>query len=139
MSVLTGIIRSYHMFVTYPSDDESSYIVGESSYRFQNTDVQEYQAARVLLNILFFVSIAVAALYYRALKTTYGNLRRYALPEQRWQIFYMISVILFQNPFYCVVMWLDDPPVTVTYITYVIGEFIYQHSLLVINRRVKCM
>jgi hypothetical protein len=120
-----GIIRSYHMYVTYDPGDtlsDDTYLLGESKYTFKNTDVQTYQAARVLLNLLFGVSIIVAVLYYRALKLTYGDVRKFALPEQRWQLFYMVAVILFQNPFYCVITWVEDPPVSVTYVTYVIGE-----------------
>lgn len=111
------------MYVTYdPMNTVDGYIAGEYKYTFKNTNVQAYQAARVLLNILFFVSVVVAILYYRALKITYKDLRAFALPEQRWQIFYMLAVILFQNPFYCVIMWIEDPPVSVTYMTYIIGE-----------------
>lgn len=125
MLVAAGIIRSYHMYVTYDPGDtlnQDAYFVGESIYVFKNTDVQAHEAARVMLNVLFVVSIVVVALYYRALKTTYGDVRKFALPEQRWQVFYMVAVIMFQNPFYCVIMWIEDPPVSVTYVTYVIGE-----------------
>ena len=113
------------MYVTYrPGDGKAvdSYIVGEKSYLFQNTDIRAYRAARIMLNILFVVSVVIAVLYYRALRDTYGNVRVFALPEQRWQLFYMAAVIFFQNPFYCVIMWMEDPPVSVTYITYIIGN-----------------
>lgn len=111
------------MYVTYnPTNAVDGYLVGDYKYTFKNTDVQAYQAARVLLNILFGVSIVIAVLYYRALKTTYGDVRAFALPEQRWQLFYMFAVIIFQNPFYCVIMWIEDPPVSVTYVTYVLGR-----------------
>lgn len=111
------------MYVTYAlANGMDGYVAGDSKYTFKNTNVQANQVARVLLNILFVASILVAGFYYRALKITYGDVRAFALPEQRWQLFYMAAVIMFQNPFYCVIMWIEDPPVSVTYITYVIGK-----------------
>lgn len=117
-----GKVESYMIFVTYfdlsPNEDFASNL----EYTFGSLTRKSMLTARIMLQFCVVFSLVVIALYVIALRKRYASLSL-TLPEQRWILWFMIMVVFFQNPIYCVVVWQSDPAVEAVFATYVMDAF----------------
>lgn len=114
-----GKIKSYLVFVTYRGKQPYFQSTSDMTYKFANINRSSSLAARILLQFCIFFTIVMIVLYVRALKSRYSSLY-HALPEQRWILFYICALVLFQNPVYSVVVWSQNPSPEVVFSAYVI-------------------
>lgn len=114
-----GRVKSYAVYVTYHPGDP--YFTTESSmeYKFANINRKSYLAARVLLQFCVAATLGMTVFYVWALKQRYTSIM-HALPEQRWLLFYLAALLLFQNPIYCIITWQRTPSSDWVYAAYVI-------------------
>jgi hypothetical protein len=114
-----GKIKSYLVIVTYTMKQPSFDLIANTDYRFATINRDTYLIARVLLPFCVFFTLITIGVYIKGLRSRYNSLW-HALPEQRWILFYMIALLLFQNPVYCVVSWTRTPSYQVVYAAYII-------------------
>lgn len=75
-----------------------------------------------MLQFCVAFTLTVIGGYYLRLRKVYRTLNR-ALPIQRWVLWYMVMLLLFQNPVYCVISWSSDPQVEAVFTAYVLDAF----------------
>ena len=98
-------------------------------YKFESIDRETNRVADGLTVTLQILTICFFAWYCNMLYTSSAETE--LLTEQYWVVFYLAALILFQNPVYCVICWLDDPgPVPV--FTYYILDSLSQVAFYVI-------
>lgn len=123
-------MKSYLIYIRY-DEKYSSYRAWSSlSYTFHDISRPDTPIVDNFLPILIFFTCVLFVGYLYSLATV--NKRRGSpntvnsalfydiLPEQRWLIYYLVAVILFQNPIYCVVSRLENPPSGAVYACYVL-------------------
>lgn len=112
-----GLIRSYYILIDYGSQDsDSSYsplfspfseeVSKYINYNFEIVTRPSEPVTDVLTIILFFLTLLVIFYYFKIIK----KYKKKLLPEQKWIVYYLISVLLFQNPIYFIVVWLTSAP-----------------------------
>ena len=76
--------------------------------------------------------VATLALLYAYVNTllTY-NRNKLWLPEQKWIVWYLILIIMYQNPIFCVIVWLSKATTNAIYSSYMLDSFA-QSALFVI-------
>ena len=103
---INGQIVSYLAIVSY--EDVSALRLNPLYYDFSFVTRGNTPIANALLPIILFFSIITFVAYVYALYKHNPNYTEW-LAEQKWIIFYLIALILYQNPVYCVLVFLDDP------------------------------
>jgi hypothetical protein len=117
-----GIVMSYFVYITYhkTAQEYTSFIQSSNYfYKFSNVNRKSSLLIRSLLPILIFFTLLIIFGYVTALYRKYTSLRD-ALPEQRWILYFLIALILFQNPIYCVAVWQAQPSTGVVYAVYIV-------------------
>mmetsp|Transcript_16006 Transcript_16006/g.24135 ORF Transcript_16006/g.24135 Transcript_16006/m.24135 type:complete len:1161 (-) Transcript_16006:137-3619(-) len=117
-----GKVKSYLVYVTYKGTQPYFVSSSEVEYKFANINRSSYFAARVMLQFCVFCTLLTIAVYVRGLLARYKSLA-HALPEQRWLLWYMMALVLFQNPVYCVITWHSSPSPDAVYTAYFIDAF----------------
>lgn len=116
-----GVVKSYFVIVRYTIEGvETMPALGNFEYKFENIDKQPNVAADALTVIMQFFTICFTAWYCNMLYLSSGETE--VLPEQYWVIFYLIALICFQNPIYCVICWIEDPGAVAVYAYYVLDS-----------------
>jgi hypothetical protein len=112
-----GLAVSYLVYVVY----HNATIIADFNmdYKFANINRETYLGSKILLQCCVFITLVVIVLYVRALYTRFDSLR-HTLPEQRWILYFLIALVLFQNPVYCVVTWSKRPSVGAVYAVYLV-------------------
>jgi hypothetical protein len=116
-----GIVISYFVYITYhkTADQYASFVKSSNYlYRFSNVNRNTSLLIRSLLPILIFLTLMIIFGYVTALYRKYDSLRE-ALPEQRWILYFLIALIFFQNPIYCIALWQAQPSSGVVYAVYI--------------------
>lgn len=110
-----GLAVSYLVSVVY----HNATIIKDSimTYEFVSIRRDTYIGSKILLQFCVFLTLTVIVLYVRALYSRFNSLR-HALPEQRWTLYFLVALVLFQNPVYCVVSWSKRPSVGAVYAVY---------------------
>jgi hypothetical protein len=138
-----GRVRSYLIYVHYDEQYTSYRAWSSLSYTFHDISrpstplVDSFLPVLMALTCILFIgylyclSTAVATVV-PAIREDEGESTREGspsderksssviLPEQRWLIYYLLAVILLQNPIYCLVSRLDNPSPTAVYSCYVL-------------------
>lgn len=115
-----GILNSYFVYITYHKQafEYSSFIASSNYYyKFSNVNRRSSVAIRSLLPIFIFLTLLIIFGYVKALYRKYESLTQ-ALPEQIWILCFLIALVLFQNPVYCVAIWQEQPSPGVVYAVY---------------------
>lgn len=122
-------MKSYLIYIRY-DEKYSSYRAWSSlSYTFHDISRPNTPMVDNFLPVLIFFTCILFIGYLYCLATV--NQRRGSpsinsalfydiLPEQRWLIYYLLAVILFQNPIYCIVSRLENPSAASVYACYVL-------------------
>ena len=117
-----GIVQSYLVYLTYQKEDLVDYIPFIDStnyfYKFSNVQRNSNLIIKSLLPIFIFSTLLIICFYLKMLYRKYKSIRD-TLPEQRWILYFMIAIVLFQNPIYCVAVWQKQPSAGVVYAVYV--------------------
>ena len=122
-----GRVQSYLIYVTYHPGQPYFSTASDMEYKFANINRNSYLAARILLQFCVVFTLGVLAFYVWGLRQRYSSIM-HALPEQRWLLFYMVALLLFQNPIYCIITWKESPSSDSVYAAYVL-DAISQASL----------
>lgn len=116
-----GIVLSYLIYLTYHKEAEEfeSFVTSSNYfYKFSNVNRNSSMIIRSLLPIFIFFTLLIIIGYVKALYRKYDSLRD-ALPEQRWILYFLIAIVIFQNPVYCVAIWQKEPSTGVVYAVYI--------------------
>jgi hypothetical protein len=69
--------------------------------------------------IMLFITIVLIGVYSHYM-IEHVKAGKSLLPEQKWIFFYLIALVLFQNPVYCVICWQKDPDTTAVFASYIL-------------------
>ena len=103
---INGQIIAYLVIISYNSDNLQP--LNPLYYDFSLVTRGNTPVANALLPVILFFTIITFIAYLYALYKHNPNHEEW-LAEQKWIIFYLIALILYQNPVYCVLVFLDDP------------------------------
>jgi hypothetical protein len=115
-----GKVQSYYFKVKYKDDPQSLFIGNDG-----RTNSVVY-TARILSHPVFYTASGVfsCVLIFIAISTLVGFLyamtlqKRVWLSEQKWICFYLVALILFINPFYCIIVWFQYVPIEAVFAFY---------------------
>jgi hypothetical protein len=119
-----GKVRSYFFSVTYENDINHLF-----------TDLDDSTAVKYVIEIFnrrwdFLANFMIVFLTSITIICTavYGYImwiqKSQWLSEQKWLLFYLIALIMYQNPIYCVLVWSSQPSgVNIVYASYLLGAF----------------
>lgn len=117
-----GIVQSYFFSVIYENDINHLF-----------TDLEDSTEVKYVIEIFnrpwdFLANFMIAFLTSITIICTvaYGyimSIQKSAwLSEQKWLLFYLIALIMYQNPIYCVLVWNNTPcDVNIVYASYLLG------------------
>jgi hypothetical protein len=117
-----GMVESYMIYVTYFDMFPDGEFSHNLEYTFASITRKSMLTARIMIQFCVVFTLVVIGLYVAALRKRYASLAL-ALPEQRWILWFMVMVVCFQNPIYCVISWQSDPAVEAVFATYVLDAF----------------
>jgi hypothetical protein len=126
-----GKVKSYLVYIHYDKDYSAYQAWSSLSYTFRDISRPNTPIVDNFLPILICLTCILFIGYVYCLATvnqnnTHSNssasttLLYDILPEQRWLIYYLLAVICFQNPIYCVVSRLENPSPAAVYSCYVL-------------------
>ncbi len=120
---VNGPIRSYFYIVRYTSESNPfSYAEENVVYTLLTISrpyiKNEAIIRAVLVGLTAVVFVAFMTINFKAVPE-YGKW----LYERKWISFYFIALMMYQNPMYCVVIWMDDAPVSYVFAAYMLDVF----------------
>lgn len=127
---MNGIIQSYLLSVEY-LDDEYGLFTGPTSssyvkYKFKLA-TRVKSTSEVAVTIVMLLLTVTGLAYYCWILS---NINKHLLPEQKWIIIYLIMVILYQNPVYCVIVWTHSEASS-AYASYVL-DYMAQSGMFIV-------
>lgn len=116
-----GIVKSYAVLVNYAVEGVGTVSsLDNFKYKFETIDRQSNKATDILTVIMQIFTIGFTVWFCNAIYKSSADSE--VLPEQYWVIYYLIALILFQNPVYCVICWVNDPEPIAVYSYYIVDS-----------------
>jgi hypothetical protein len=116
-----GKVQSYYFEVKF-HDNPSGLFTGTNVVAFSVaysvsvlSHPQFYTASGVFSCVLIFIAFGTLVGFVYAMSIQ----KRRWLSEQKWICFYLVALILFINPFYCIIIWFQYVPVEAVFAFYV--------------------
>ena len=124
-----GKVKSYLVYIHYDKDYSAYRAWSSLSYTFRDISrpntpiVENFLPVLICLTCILFIGYVYCLATVNQKKdhlSINSTLLYDILPEQRWLIYYLLAVICFQNPIYCVVSRLENPSAAAVYSCYVL-------------------
>lgn len=114
---MRGKVRSYLLYVNFTqelTDDNEEYAIqltNETSVEYVvNVVTRPYNPLSYVAGILLLLATAGLLVWYvRVLNDKYSSVSKW-LPEQKWIVVYLGMIVLYQNPVFCVIVWMSQAP-----------------------------
>lgn len=114
------VMVDFHQFVDTPELYVSLPASAEVGYVFNVVSRPENNVAYFITIILLVVTAGLLVGYVHVL---YKYCKGPWLPEQKWIIWYLILIIFYQNPIFCVVVWLQNASTGAIFASYLSDAF----------------
>jgi hypothetical protein len=104
-----GLVKSYFILVEYTSNQYNLFSGANTAtqpyitYSFDVVMRPQQSAEDAITVVLLFLTIVLLGFYIDVLRK-----EKIVLSEQKWLVAYIILLIFFQNPVYCVIVWLSS-------------------------------
>ena len=134
-----GKVKSYLIYIHYDEIYSSYKSWSSLTYTFHDVSRPKTPLVDNFLPILIILTFLLFLCYIYCLYTSsypqYDHNHRNKmitslLPEQKWLIVYLVAVIMYQNPIYCIISRISNPSPDVIYACYILNAF--SESLLII-------
>ena len=118
-----GKLKSYLVYVYYKNVINGVFDGSqEMKYEFLTVTRPLTSRANIFLSVLLGCTVLIFVLFCRAVYSVNPVVKKW-LPEQKWLVFYIMALILYQNPVYCVICWQDFPTSFAVFMSYVLDAF----------------
>jgi len=127
-----GIVKAYYCSVHYflPGNTTAQQAIASAvtdgtgaeglAFVFQITNRPAIDLQRIFGVLVLFFTVICTPIYYKIVSQEQGS---NWLPEQKWCFAYFIILILYQNPVYTVVTFLNTPTSGAVYASYFLDRF----------------
>lgn len=112
-------IDAYIAIVSYKPNIVIPDIIG---YEYVLVNRERNKESDAMLPILIFFTCVVFAAYCLTLYRYNPNFSQW-LAEQKWILCYFLALILYQNPVYCVLVYVDHPSPSAVFASYIFDYF----------------
>ncbi len=117
-----SLVRSYLLVVPYSTPNLNyTFLLSNAEYEFNTIDKQSTFITDIFV-VLFLIATLAVFCWYSLYLYRRHQANKEILPEQKWIVYYLAALILFQNPIYCVICWSERPNENAVFAYYIVDS-----------------
>ena len=120
-----GLVKSYYIQIVYLNDLSLPDSLSPTEQVSSVTYVLDFKNRPLFVSytiVTIFLFCITTILLFSYIYIVDREQKTRWLPEQRWLVLYIVALLLYQNPVYCVIIWINNAPPWAAYSSYFIDQ-----------------